>query len=148
MDLILVRHAEAEDGVKDFSRKLTSKGKKESEIIAKFLIKRISSKFKVYSSPLVRAKETASFLGKDIEILDELEPNSTPESFLRAISKFEDEETVVCVGHQPLIGAIAGKILGLNYSLKTKKAGVWWFKGSPPKDFELYCAVNPSVLTK
>ncbi|NMC00034.1 MAG: histidine phosphatase family protein [Thermoanaerobaculaceae bacterium] len=145
MELILVRHAEAEDGVNDFSRKLTPKGRKEAEKIAKFIKKKIKD-FKVYSSPLVRAKETASFFLKEIEILDELEPDSTPESFLREISKFGEDETLICVGHQPLIGAIAGKILGLNYSLKTKKAGIWWFKGSPPKDFELYCAVNPSVI--
>lgn len=148
MDLILVRHAEAEEGINDFSRKLTSKGKKESATVAKFLLKRIDKKFRVCSSPLVRAKETASFLGKEIEILDELEPNSTPESFLKAVSRFDDEETIICVGHQPLIGAIAGKILGVSYSLKTKKAGLWWFKGFPPRDFELYCAINPSLLSK
>lgn len=146
MDLILVRHAEAEEGINDFSRKLTSKGRKDVEKVAKFLKKKLSKDFKVFSSPLVRAKETASFFLKEIEILAELEPTSTPESFLREISKFGEDETLVCVGHQPLIGAIAGKILGLNYSLKTKKAGVWWFKGTPPKDFELYCAINPSVI--
>lgn len=148
MDLILVRHAEAEEGTVDFSRRLTSKGKKECQIIVKFLLKRISYNFTVYSSPLLRAKETASFFKKEIKIMDQLEPNSTPESFFRAISDVDDKETLICVGHQPLIGAIAGKILGLNYSLKTKKCGLWWFKGSFPKELELYCAVNPSMLTK
>ncbi len=146
MDLILIRHAEAEEGINDFSRKLTSKGRKDVEKVAKFLLKRISKKYRVLSSPLVRAKESASFFLKEVEILDELKPDSTAESFLRAISKLDDEETVICVGHQPLVGEIAGKILGLNYSLKTKKAGVWWFKGNPPKGLELFSALNPSIL--
>lgn len=148
MDLILVRHAEAEEGTIDFSRRLTSKGRKDCQIISKFLLNNISHNFKVYSSPLVRAKETASFFKQEIKIVDQLEPNSTPESFFRAISDVDDQQTVICVGHQPLIGAIAGKILGLNYSLKTKKCGLWWFKGSFPKELELFCAVNPLVLTK
>ena len=37
MELILWRHAEAEDGIPDLDRKLTAKGRKQAEKMAAFL---------------------------------------------------------------------------------------------------------------
>jgi phosphohistidine phosphatase len=145
MNLILLRHCEAEDSGEDFSRKLTQKGKKDAKKVAKFLLKNLKGDFKVYSSPLIRAKETASYLLKDVEILDELNPSSTPNSFLKEISK-KKFDTIVAVGHQPLIGAIAGNLLGLNLSLNVKKGGFFWFKGENVKEMELYCFLPPSLI--
>ncbi len=145
MDLIILRHCEAEDGGEDFSRKLTQKGKKDAKRVAKFLLKNLKGDFKVYSSPLMRAKETASYLLKDIEILDELNPDRAPNSFLKEISR-KDFDTIVAVGHQPLIGAIAANLLGLNCSLNVKKGGFFWFRGKTIKEMELYCFLPPSLI--
>ena len=41
MELILWRHADAEDGIRDSERKLTSKGVKQAARMAKWLLPRI-----------------------------------------------------------------------------------------------------------
>jgi phosphohistidine phosphatase len=146
MDLILIRHAEAEDTFPDAQRKLTPKGKKDAAKIAKWLLDRIPKDFELYSSNLVRAKETASFLMKEPVIIDELLPHIDPRRLLDKVSWPYDDSTVILVGHQPQIGAIAAYILGLNGSLKTRKTSLWWFKGDTNKEFELFCHISPSSL--
>lgn len=147
MELILLRHAEAEDSPNDFERKLTPKGKKDAKKVCEFLLKELPKDFRVLSSPLVRAKETVAYLLKDIEVVSELEPTSSPVEFIKLIQTFKEDEVIVASGHQPLIGAIAGKILGVNESLKTKKAQFWWFKGGSVRELELF-ALIPSSLIK
>jgi phosphohistidine phosphatase len=58
MDLILWRHAEAEDGVPDTARKLTPKGEKQAQKIAKWLKERIESPVRMIVSPAVRTQQT------------------------------------------------------------------------------------------
>ena len=45
MDLILWRHAEAEDGVPDLERRLTGKGRKQAERVAQWLLQRMPARF-------------------------------------------------------------------------------------------------------
>jgi phosphohistidine phosphatase len=146
MDLILLRHAEAEDTFPDAQRKLTQKGKKDSAKIAKWLLERIPKDFELYSSDLIRAKETARFLMKEPVIIEELLPHINPQRLLDKVSWPYDDATVILVGHQPQIGYTAGHILGLNESLKTRKASFWWFKGDTNKEFELFCHIAPASL--
>ncbi|MGH8706923.1 MAG: SixA phosphatase family protein, partial [Burkholderiales bacterium] len=63
MDLILWRHAEAEDGPPDLERRLTPRGRKDAAHVAKWLLQRLPSKFVVLASPALRAQETAQALG-------------------------------------------------------------------------------------
>ena len=59
MDLILWRHAQAEDGGPDLDRTLTRKGRKEAARMGEWLRVRLPSQFQVLSSPARRARETA-----------------------------------------------------------------------------------------
>ena len=56
MDLILWRHAEAEDGVPDLERRLTAKGRKQAERVAQWLLQRMPARFILLSSPATRAQ--------------------------------------------------------------------------------------------
>jgi phosphohistidine phosphatase len=47
MDLILWRHAEAEDGLPDLERRLTPRGQKHAARIAQWLLQRLPAKFAV-----------------------------------------------------------------------------------------------------
>ena len=146
MDLILLRHAEAEDTSPDAQRKLTAKGKKDSARVAKWLLERIPGDFTLYSSDLVRAKETARALGKEPVIIDELLPGVSPQRLLDKVSwPHDDEAAVILVGHQPQIGQVAAYILGSHGSYKTRKASLWWFKGDE-RETELFCHICPSSL--
>ena len=50
MDLIVWRHAEAEDGVPDLERKLTAKGRKQAERVAQWLLQRDRKSTRLNSS--------------------------------------------------------------------------------------------------
>ena len=67
MELILWRHAEAEDpGPKgDFARELTKKGRKQAERMAEWLRPRLEGKWRVIASPAARAIQTVTPLGLD-----------------------------------------------------------------------------------
>ena len=72
MELILWRHADAEEGERDLERKLTSKGRKQAARVAQWLQHRLPSKFTVICSPARRARETADALEVRYKILDRL----------------------------------------------------------------------------
>ena len=63
MDLILWRHAEAEDGSPDTSRKLTKHGRDQAKRVAAWLKPRLPKRCEILVSPAVRTQETASALG-------------------------------------------------------------------------------------
>ena len=66
MELILWRHAEAEDGEPDEERRLTGRGKKQAKRVAKWLARRLPEDFAVISSPARRALQTARALGVEV----------------------------------------------------------------------------------
>ncbi len=51
MDLILWRHAEAEDGANDLARELTPKGVKQAARVAEWLLQRLPSRFRARCQP-------------------------------------------------------------------------------------------------
>src|SRR5688500_20322497 len=78
MDLILWRHAEAEDGVPDLERRLTAKGRKQAERVAQWLLQRMPARFILLSSPATRAQQTAEALGVPIKTDRTLAPGAAP----------------------------------------------------------------------
>jgi len=54
MNLILWRHAEAEDGPPDLERRLTPRGQKHAQQVAEWLLQRLPAKFVVLASPARR----------------------------------------------------------------------------------------------
>lgn len=60
MDLILWRHAEAEDSVPDSERKLTAKGCKQAEKVGGWLAERLPDDARILVSPAARAQQTAA----------------------------------------------------------------------------------------
>ncbi|MGE0823842.1 MAG: histidine phosphatase family protein [Candidatus Binatia bacterium] len=130
MDLILWRHAEAEDGVPDAVRKLTAKGEKQAQKIAKWLNARIEEPVRVLVSPAVRTQQTATALTTEFETDEEVGLTSSAQRVLRAAGWPEAKETVIVVGHQPTLGQVAAFLLsGEEAEWDVKKGAVWWFEG-------------------
>ena len=79
MQLILWRHAEAEDNAtSDAARALTSRGRKQAEKMAHWLRTQVGDELKhwrVIASPAVRAQETAAALGLPVETVDAIAPD-------------------------------------------------------------------------
>lgn len=127
MDLILWRHAEAEDGGPDLERKLTSKGQKQATRIAEWLLQRLPARFAVIASPAERARQTAEALGVAVKIADKLAPGATVADILKAADWPGRKGAVVVVGHQPDFGRAAAYLVsGSQAEWPIKKGGLWW----------------------
>ncbi len=129
MELILWRHAEAEDLAAggDLARVLTKRGKKQAERVGEWLRERISDEWLVIASPAKRAVQTAKGLGMEFEERDALAPGASAAAILREAGWPHGKRPVVIVGHQPTLGEAAAKILGMHGDLAIRKAAAWWF---------------------
>lgn len=134
MELILWRHAEAEDGVPDASRRLTEKGMKQAQSMAQWLKPRLPKHTRIIVSPAKRTQQTVAALCDTYETLEEVGTSTTADKVLTTVNWPYEEGAVIVVGHQPTLGQIAAAILGNPYaSFSVKKGSIWWFN-SKAKD--------------
>ena len=127
MDLILWRHAEAEEGEPDLARELTPKGEKQAQRIAQWLLQRLPAKFILLSSPAARAQQTAEALGVPVKTVKDIAPGAAVSAILKAANWPEQKGAVVLVGHQPDLGHAAAFLLaGAQTQVSIKKGGLWW----------------------
>ncbi|RPH93400.1 MAG: histidine phosphatase family protein [Lysobacterales bacterium] len=149
MDLILWRHAEAEDAYPDLSRALTGKGRKQASRIAEWLNPRLPEDIRIIASPAVRTVQTAQALGREFEVVDACAPGATAARILEVAGWPDTARPVLIVGHQPVLGQIAARLLfGQEAELSIRKAAVWWFHGRDRSESEvaLRAVVNPDWL--
>ena len=72
MELILWRHAEAEDGAEDLKRELTKRGKRQSEIMAQWLRPLIVGDWHILVSPAKRTLQTVKPLDLAFDVREAL----------------------------------------------------------------------------
>lgn len=126
MKIFILRHGDAE-AIKtgDFDRRLTSRGKHQIESLFSMVSEDLSSIEKIYSSPYVRAQETASLVVNlistrnahnasdrkvpDITTIDNLVPES---SLMNVMAMLEQEsaQSILLVSHQPLVGELVNRL--------------------------------------
>ena len=111
MDLIMWRHAEAEDGTPDNERELTAKGLKQARRMAKWLKLRMPEDTVILASPAQRTLQTVRALTADFKIVTEVGTSGSSESLLSAINWFKAKENMLVVGHQPTLGETAESLL-------------------------------------
>ena len=151
MDLILWRHAEAEERVPDNERQLTSRGLKQARTMAEWLRPRLPQKTRVIVSPTVRTQQTAAALALDFETLSEIGPGVSARAVLRAAGWPEGNGTVLVVGHQPTLGEVAGLLMsGKSSSWIVQKGAIWWFSfksnGAGDDQLLLRAVVSPEMV--
>jgi phosphohistidine phosphatase len=128
MELILWRHADAQDGSPDLKRELTDKGRRQAERMAEWLKPRLDDNWRILVSPAVRARQTADALGVDYEQRITVGPGATENTLLREIAWPGGDRNVLVVGHQPTFGRVAARLLTGHYGdLTIKKGCAWWF---------------------
>lgn len=127
MDLILWRHAEAEDGADDRARRLTEKGRKQAERMAAWLDAHLPKNARLIVSPAVRAQQTAKPLARTATTSEDVAPGAQAAAVLKAAGWPGGKGTVVIVGHQPTLGAAAAAALtGKAAQWRIRKGGIWW----------------------
>lgn len=137
MDLYLLRHGKAETAghnLTDARRKLTRKGYEEIVAVANWMVSNDLKFDLIATSPLVRAHETAAIVADVLEVVDKLVtwkalvPGGNPDTVCREISKHPEDNTILLVGHEPLLSTLIGQIIAGNTS-----AGIAMTKGSLAK---------------
>lgn len=127
IDLILWRHAEAEEGANDLARALTHHGQQQAEQMAAWLESRLPVGYQLFASEAKRSQQTAAALTGHCRVLPELNPSESAEHVLAAIGWPRLEAPTVVVGHQPWLGQIAARLLAGQPQLwSVKKGAVWW----------------------
>ena len=128
MELVLWRHAEAEDGIPDNARPLTAKGKRQAANMAAFLRARLPDGARILASPAKRAQQTAQVLTKHFTTEPGIAPGASPEDILKAADWPDGEGCVLVVGHQPALGEAAALLMtGHPAYWSIKKGAIWWF---------------------
>ena len=136
MDLILWRHAEAEDleetedgGGADLSRRLTHKGERQAARMASWLDRQLPDGVRVFSSPAVRTEQTVIALGRKYRLRDELRPDGSVDGLLSVAQWPEARQAALIVGHQPTLGPTVAHLLGLQEAeCSIRKGAVWWLR--------------------
>ena len=131
MDLILWRHAEAEDGDddEDLQRALTGRGAKQAKRVAGWLDRHLPEGTRVVTSPAIRCEHTAMALARKYKVDEKLAPNASAASVLEAAQWPHARQAMLLVGHQPGLGETVAQLLGLQGgSCAIRKGAVWWLR--------------------
>jgi len=126
MDLILWRHADAEDGVPDLDRRLTGKGRRQAQRMAAWLDRELPRDGRVLVSPATRAQETALALHRPSTTVDALAPGASVKDILDAAGWPDARVSVLVVGHQPTLGEVVVFLAGGGPDFPIRKAAVCW----------------------
>lgn len=150
MELILWRHAEAENGFPDSSRSLTAKGRAQAKKMADWLKRRLPGDARILVSPAIRAQQTATALGMDFNTVEAIAPGASPQAVMEAAGWPRAGGTVVIVGHQPTLGQVAAQVLaGVEQDWNLKKGALLWLasrKRGNGSDVVLKAAISPDLL--
>ena len=129
MDLLLWRHAEAEDGEDDLKRRLTERGEKQARDMAAWIHRHRPKDMRVIVSPAARTQQTAEALQLPFETLRKIGPEACVSELIAASGWPHAKGAVLIVGHQPSLGRLASLLLaGLEADWSIKKGALWWLR--------------------
>lgn len=129
MDLILWRHAEAEEGEPDAARNLTPKGRKQARKMAAWLKTHVKKPVRILVSPTERTRQTAQALSTHFETVADVGATTTAKRILQAAGWPKAEGAVIVVGHRPSLNHTAALLLsGKEAEWEIRKGAIWWFE--------------------
>lgn len=132
MHVYLIRHAHADDGKNDAARPLSRKGRAQIRRVGRFLrdAKAVEAT-EFWHSPLVRSRETAELLARQLKSaaplreISGLKPEDDPDRIAAQLG--DARRPIAVIGHDPHLSALAS-LLVVGYSepsrFKLKKCAV------------------------
>lgn len=127
MDLLLWRHAEAEDGEDDLRRRLTARGEKQARSMAAWILTHQPKDMRIIVSPAIRTQQTAEALKLPFETQRKIGPEACVSELIAAAGWPDASGSVLIIGHQPSLGRLASLLLaGHEADWSIKKGALWW----------------------
>jgi phosphohistidine phosphatase len=123
MKLYFFRHAEAEPSTtNDFERRLTPRGVSRTEAAGRVLLRLGVAPTYLFSSPRVRARETAGILGEtlgvEITVTEGVDSAFDLDLLARLVELMDDDDEVMFVGHEPTFSGLVGDLTGGEVVMK------------------------------
>jgi phosphohistidine phosphatase len=150
VELLLWRHADAEDGIPDAARALTRKGLKQAKQVADWLRPHLTGDCLILASPAKRAQQTADALNLPYTTERRIGLQADVTDIIAAANWPKRCGKVVVVGHQPTLGQTAAWLLsGEPAGWTIRKGALWWFSGDARYDDTkalLRAVVSPDLL--
>jgi phosphohistidine phosphatase len=155
MTYYFLRHAHAVDSFPDESRELSGKGEKQSKVIGKFLRKAGITFDACYSSPLVRAEQTAKIVLKTLDhkkdtlqITKALLNETSQGEFDHWLKSLKGFQHILLVGHAPTLATRARKLLDISSenALELPKAGLVAIEEEISHSHKLKFFISPSLI--
>ena len=122
MTIYFLRHASAGKGMmnpkKDERRPLDDEGILQARYIGRLLANLDVQVDQIISSPLTRARQTASLVANElafesaVQMEDALRPDAEFEQFQEMVARYRKYEAVMVVGHNPSLSEFLGKSVG------------------------------------
>jgi phosphohistidine phosphatase len=145
-DLLLWRHADAEDGMPDSGRALTKKGLRQAKQVAQWLKPRLPADCLILASPAKRAQQTAAALDLPYTTERRIGVQTNIADIVAATGWPRRKGAVLVVGHQPTLGRLAASLLaGEQADWTIKKGALWWFSNRAGEVI-LRAVVSPDLL--
>jgi phosphohistidine phosphatase len=133
-ELYLVRHGLAEERgdawPDDSKRPLTDEGMSRMRKAARGLERIGVAIDVVLTSPLVRARQTAEIVAGALDPrpslvnVDSLAPDGTFAAVVADLEKHSRKTRIALVGHEPMLGELAARLIGSRHAIEFKKGGV------------------------
>jgi phosphohistidine phosphatase len=129
VQLFLVRHAEAVEetlSLRDPYRHLTAQGRKQARALGDRLRWHDCVPTRIWSSPLVRAVQTAELVATglasevEVEVVVDLAPDGNARDLHAALRALPADAAVMLVGHEPSMSAIGTLIIASNFDALDK----------------------------
>ena len=149
IDLLLWRHAEAEDGEDDLKRRLTERGEKQARAMGAWIRAHQPKDLRIIVSPAVRTQQTAEALKLPFETISTIGPDAGVADLIATCGWPDAGGAVLVVGHQPVLGQLAALLLaGQDAEWTIKKGALWWLSNRTRGDETqtLLRAVIPAEL--
>ena len=127
MDLLLWRHAEAEEGSDGLKGRLTERGERQARAMARWIREHQPRGLRIVAGPAVRSRLTAEALKLPFETNRKIGPDACVSDLLAAAGWPSGGGAVLIVGHQPALGRLAALLLsGQEAEWTIKKGALWW----------------------
>ncbi|MEH6471844.1 MAG: phosphohistidine phosphatase SixA [Halopseudomonas sp.] len=124
LELLLLRHGEAEFSLPDCDRNLTGCGVEQTQRVLARRIEALDGLSAVYVSPYLRAQQTAALLPDTLSLpalqsIDGLQPDCSVTQLIEWLQSQQGK--ILLVAHNPLLSRLANRLLGESqrYSFDT-----------------------------